>query len=96
MRHSLQSITERSRNIIEFQNFSSYGTNESEIVKMKHILKQAVTNELTTRQRECVEMYFYDGMKMKEIAILLCLSPSTVTRHIKAGVKKLKNVAKYY
>ncbi|MBQ8057612.1 MAG: helix-turn-helix domain-containing protein [Ruminococcus sp.] len=62
---------------------------------MKHILYVALNSELTPRQRECLELYYYKKMKMCDIASFLSLSPSTVTRHIKAAERKLKSVAKY-
>lgn len=96
MQHSLVSFTERNRDIYEYKNYVSKNTNKAEIHQMKNILSQAIVSELTPRQRDCITLYYYDGMKMKDIALMLSLSPSTVTRHIKASVKKLKNVAKYY
>jgi len=63
---------------------------------MKRVLSTAIRCELTPRQRECVVMYYYDNKKMPDIAFELSLSVSTVSRHIKAGVRKLKNIANYY
>lgn len=96
MRHNLIGFNDRNTDIITYVNFSSFGTNHADIEQMKHILKRALLSELTLRQRECVTMYYYDNMKMREIASLLSLNPSTVTRHIKAALRKLQNVARYY
>lgn len=63
---------------------------------MKLILSKAIVAELTLRQRDCITMYYYENMKMKDIAKALSLSKSTVSRHIKAAETKLKNVARYY
>lgn len=81
---------------MDFSTYEDSDTNIRDIKKMKQILCKALKSELTERQRQCVTMYYYDDMKMKEIASTLSLSPSTVTRHIKAAQRKLKNVAKYY
>lgn len=81
---------------MDFSTYEDSDTNIRDIKKMKQILCEALKSELTERQRQCVTMYYYDDMKMKEIASTLSLSPSTVTRHIKAAQRKLKNVAKYY
>ena len=95
MQRSGFAITEKSDHLVSYELYNSHGSNESTISKMKHILSVALKNELTERQRECLELYYYKNMKMYEIASLLSLSPSTVTRHIKAAEKKLKSVAKY-
>ena len=63
---------------------------------MKRILSRAIRHELTDRQRDCLVMYYLDGMKMKDIARSLCLSKSTVSRHISAATLKLRKVAGYY
>lgn len=90
------SITDKNTNRVSFEAYNSCGTNESSIDKMKHILCLALQCELTQRQRQCLELHYYENMKKYEIAELLAISPSTVTRHIKAAEKKLKSVAKYY
>ncbi len=100
MRHNLIGINEKNRDMIAYNNISFYGSdtnsNRSEINRMKTILSKAILSELTVRQRDCVRMYYYDNMKMKDIADALNLSKSTVSRHIKAAEIKLKNVARYY
>ena len=96
MRHNLLGLNDRNRDIIAYNNFSSYGTNNSDIKRMKQILSKAVSSELTDRQRECVMLYYYANKTMNEVASILSLSKSTVSRHIKAAKLKLKNVAKYY
>ncbi len=96
MRHSFLSINELNENIVDFSTYENSDTNIHDIKRMKLILCKALKSELTDRQRQCVTMYYYDDMKMKEIATALSLSPSTVTRHIKAAQRKLKNASKYY
>ena len=100
MRHNLVGINDRNRDLIAYSNFSCFNSdtmsNKAEINRMKNILSKAMVSELTTRQRDCLRMYYYDNMKMKDIAVTLGLSNSTVSRHIKAAQTKLKNVARYY
>ena len=69
---------------------------EVEREKMKKILKRAIQEELTDRQRACLTMFYLKRMKMKDIAEQLELSPSTVSRHISAAVRKLRKIASYY
>ena len=89
------SLTDKNVNRVEFETYNSNGTNESSIDKMKQILCLALQCELTRRQRQCLELYYYKNLKKYEIASALSISPSTVTRHIKAAEKKLKSIAKY-
>lgn len=94
--HKIMNFDDKNCDLIAYSRFSSYGSNKADIEKMKHILLKALSEDLTTRQRQCITLYFYDNMKMKEIARVLSLSPSTVTRHIKAAKRRLQKVAKYY
>ncbi len=96
MRHSFVNLGEKNRDLVAYCSFTSSNTNKSDIEKMKHILRTALTNELTQRQRECIIMYYYENKKMKTIAKELSLSVPTVSRHIKAAQAKLKNIANYY
>ena len=96
MLHSHVNLSDVNTDMLSYSAFSGYGTNEKDIDKKKSFLFEAVVNDLTNRQRDCILMYYYDNMKMKDIAKKLSLSPSTVTRHIKAAKVKLKNIAKYF
>ena len=76
---------------------SLYGAdNRPERARMKRIMMRAIRHELTDRQRDCVNMYYLEGMKMKDIAAALNLSKSTVTRHIQSATRKLRHIASYY
>ncbi|MBQ2971724.1 MAG: sigma-70 family RNA polymerase sigma factor [Ruminococcus sp.] len=88
-------ITQENSNLVSYSVYQSAGTNKTDLMKMRQLLNIALKTELTDRQRECLEMYYYKNLKMVEIASLLSVSPSTVTRHIKAAQRKLKNLAKY-
>lgn len=81
-------------------NFQYYkqgkNSNEQDIARMKRFLLKAIDEELTPLQKYCVTEYIMNGTPQKEIAERLGLSPSTVSRHITAGKKKLKNAAKYF
>lgn len=63
---------------------------------MKQILFRAIKLELTERQRDCIIMYYVKRMNMNDIASALGLTKSTVSRHIKSGMSRLKKVASYY
>ena len=65
-------------------------------INMKKIMKKAIKNELTPKQRYCLCEHFLKGRSMKSIARELDLNPSTVTRHIQNALSRLQRVAKYY
>ena len=45
-------------------------------------VKELIHSRLTRRQREVVELYFYYGKTQEDIAVILNLSQSTVSRHL--------------
>lgn len=45
-------------------------------------VRQLIESELTGRQREVVLLYYYHGKTQEDIAIILDLSQSTVSRHL--------------
>lgn len=75
---------------------SSGETNLRDKQRMKAILSKAIRNELTVNQRICLVEYYLNGKKMKDIAELLSLNPSTVSRHIRRAREKLRRIADYY
>ena len=81
---------------IAYSLYQQGSTNRAERERMKKILIRAIRHELTDRQRDCLTMYYLEGMKMKDIAKAMGLSRSTVTRHIDAATRKLRKVASYY
>jgi DNA-binding NarL/FixJ family response regulator len=58
-------------------------------------VRLAINEELTERQRELITMYYLEGMSMSEIARVLGLSPSTVSRTMKRGRERLRKHFKY-
>lgn len=64
--------------------------------RMKQFLFRVISAELTPMQRYCLTENLLGGKSQKEIAVELALNPSTVSRHIAAGTKKLKSAAKFF
>lgn len=101
MRTKIIHITDKNINQVSydlFQCFSNMETmgNDDKRNRMKEVLHKAIYNELTDKQRMCLLLHYYEGMKMKDIALKLGLQNSTVSRHIASATKKLKNIAQYY
>ncbi len=63
--------------------------------KVAVLLAAALERELTTRQRQMVSMYYLEQHTMREIAVLLGVNPSTVTRTLQAARAKLKACLQY-
>lgn len=89
-------LDEESSTRISYLLYNRGSSNRSERERMKKILGRAIRRELTDRQRDCIALHYLEGMKMKDIAKLLNLSKSTVSRHIAAAERKLRRVASYY
>lgn len=89
-------LDDKNEPLVSFYLYNQGSDNRSERERMKRILNRAIRHELTDRQRDCVVKYYLEGMKMTEIARSLDLSKSTVSRHISAATRKLRNVASYY
>ncbi len=70
--------------------------NRRQIAKAKRLLRQVIQNDLTPRQREMVLLYFAEHRNMSEIAGLLQVNKSTVSRTIKRALNKLYKYLRYY
>lgn len=72
------------------------GDNFEDRSRMKKVISKAMNEELTDKQRTCILAYYVEGKKMKYIAEEMGVVPSTVTRHIRNGIDRIMNIAKYY
>ena len=96
MRRERMFLDAKNSEMIAYSLYQHGSTNRPERERMLRILKRAMKHELTERQRICLEKYYLEGLKMKDIALELNLSKSTVSRHIKSAERKLRNIASYY
>ena len=64
--------------------------------KLLRVLRRSMDGGLTDLQRFCVEEHFINNRRQYQIAAELGVTPSTVNRHIKRAVEKLKIIASYY
>jgi hypothetical protein len=56
------------------------------------IVTKIIDSELTTRQREVVTLYYFHGKTQEDIAAILDVSQSTVSRHLFGTVRDGKKV----
>ena len=84
-------------NVLSYKYWSTHGRdNSKEIRRMIKFLVNAIDKCLTEQQKTCITMVFFDGKKQKEVAEIIGISKSTVSRHIKAGLQKLRDVSELY
>lgn len=69
-------------------------TNEERLNRLKKALPIALEN-LTAKQKKYLRCYFYDELTVTEIAELYNIAPSTVSRTIARGKKKLKTILQF-
>lgn len=74
---------------------TSGNTNQRALAAMGKILQRAVCEELTRRQRMCVELYYGEHMTMQETADALSLTRSTVCKHLSKAVTRLRRALQY-
>ncbi len=90
----LDDFTESLAGQIIYQN-QQYQEPDSRHKAMIQILKQAYLGELTSRQKECLYLFYGQQKKMIEIADLLHIHVSTVSRHIQKALRRLHTILKY-
>ena len=59
------------------------------------LLRLVVERELTGRQRQCVELYYFQGMTMEAVGQQLGLNKATVCRHLQKARGRIKRVMGY-
>ena len=89
-------LDDENTDIFSYHLYNRGASNRPERERMRRILMRAIRHGMTDRQRDCMMMYYLEGCKMQDIADVLGLSRSTVSRHIAAATLKLRKVASYY
>ena len=72
--------------------FMSAGNNRKQIEYIKNQLKTAMSTELTERQRDIVNDFYFGGASVTEISQKYGVNKSTVSRHLKRSKEKLRLV----
>ena len=58
-------------------------------------LPRAMEEELTERQRQILQLHFYEEKSVSQIARELHLHPSTVTRSLQRSAQRLQRILRY-
>ena len=92
--YSLESMSEelafqeRTVYIQEDAVFRSLERNFLDSVQNEHL--SAALSRLTDRQRQVIELHFWQGYQYKEIAVILGCDPSAVTRLLQRAFKQIR------
>lgn len=64
--------------------------------KLKKVLLYVLRDNVTERQRQMLILYFFKHKNIPEIAQLLHVNKSTVSRTITRGISNIRKYLKYY
>ena len=70
-------------------------SNRAELLRVQKLLRLAIGQELTDRQKECVMLYFYENLTEEQIGKRLGVGKSTVCRHLQKAKARLYRALKY-
>jgi len=70
-------------------------SNEYKMRILKHALKKVIEEDLTSRQREFLVLYYYQDLTMEQIGQMRGVHKSTVSRLIKVAKLKIEKQLKY-
>ena len=87
-----QDFTARETEYQMLRNLMQYAGQERGIARL---FRTAWQEELTERQEQMVRMYYIEQHTMREIAAILEVNVSTVSRTLSAARTKLRRVLKY-
>ena len=74
---------------------SERNTNAPSLTRLKRNLIRALREAVTPRQRQMLSLYYNDELTMREIAALLGIDRSTVSRTIQRGEMRLERCLRY-
>lgn len=72
--------------------YAGDGEPDGDRERMAATLKAIIREELTDRQRACLEMRYLQGMKVCDIAAALGVKPPTVSKHLKKARARISRV----
>lgn len=79
-----------------FNPFSDENNNDENIKLMNRYVKKIINYELTERQRQIINLYYYEQKSISEIAVCLDVNPSTVSRSLASSRKNIFRILRYY
>ncbi len=71
-------------------------SNKLKIETLKKMVALIVKQELSKKQQKILKLYFVDGFKYNEIAKMLNVNKSTISRTKTRAFKTIEKILKYY
>lgn len=72
------------------------GTSDEFHSKLRRVMLKVINNELTSRQKEIIMLYYFKGMDIVRIGELLGITPQAVSASMKRARLKIYRVMQYY
>ena len=72
------------------------GSNHSQISQASHAVAGIIDSELTPRQRQIIQLYYTQRLNTTQIAELLKINKSTVSRTLARAQNKVYRFLRYY
>ncbi|MCQ2460236.1 MAG: sigma-70 family RNA polymerase sigma factor [Ruminococcus sp.] len=69
---------------------------DEKAVRTKKLMLNVINNELTSRQKHIIMLYYFCGMSIKDIAVRFSVTPQNISAIIKRARIRLYRVLKYY
>lgn len=69
--------------------------NSEQMGRLRRNVMLALREDVTPRQRECMLLYYEKRLNMRQIAELMGIDKSTVSRTIKRGESRLRRCLRY-
>ncbi len=70
--------------------------NKARLECAKHVLHEIIKDNLTGRQKQVLILYFFENKNTVEIAEMLNVNKSTVSRTLKRALDNIKKYIRYY
>jgi len=70
-------------------------SNSEQLARVVYHLPRAIEEELTERQLQILKLHFYEDLSVSQIAHLLGVNPSTVSRSLQRSTAKLQHILRY-
>ena len=76
--------------------YSKQTESNAEYQEWLTVLRRIVEGELTHKQKQCVTLYYYENKSLTEIAEMLRINISTVSRHLQKARNRIEKIMCYY
>lgn len=63
--------------------------------RLLRAVRKITETELTGRQRQCVQLYYYEGNTMEEVGQQLGVGKATVCKHLQKARRRMEQMLKY-